>query len=648
MDPRRMKTFPLLVANPPFRRAGKFILDLVLAWIAWTVAVHTLAHGDTVARNAVWYWMMMAATANALFQLSRQHYRAFGFGDGIRLGLALLALLAGALVSAVTIPEPPMALDIPTRAVLLTAFLWLALRAAVRAINERADLPADDAPVQRTLIVGAGKAGVLVAQELKRHRSLGARVVGFVDDALDKQGLLIQGTPVLGTCDLIPHLVAVKSIDQVILAIPSAPGKVIRSLTERLRPLPVTVRTVPGVFDLLGTRDWKPVLQNVSIEDLLRREPIALDQSALKEALDDQVVLITGAGGSIGGELARQVAQFKPARIILLGRGENSLWETERSLRSAFPNQSITLALCDIRNEVRLNQVFDHWKPAVVLHAAAHKHVPYLEAHPAEAVDNNVFGTRNVLEACLRTGVGTFVNISTDKAVNPTNVLGATKRLAECLVLDAAVRAPEGGHYASVRFGNVLGSRGSVVPIFRQQIQAGGPITVTHPDMTRYFMTIPEASQLVLQAGLLGETGRVYVLDMGEPVKILDLAKDMVRLSGLDEDQEIDIEFTGLRPGEKLFEELFTDSEARQSRVHPKVFDGEPERVDSAALKEGLEALAKASALPEGDRQREHLLLLKRLVPTYAPSRNGLGKFEEGSQAGQRAVQPLMTGTKPH
>ena len=641
-----MKTFPLLVANPPFRRAGKFALDLGLAWIAWTVAVHTLAHGDTVARNAVWYWMMMAATANALFQLSRQHYRTFGFGDGVRLGLALLALLIGALASAATIPEPPMALDIPTRAVLLTAFLWLALRAAVRAINERADLPADDTPIRRTLIVGAGKAGVLVGQELKRHRSLGAQVVGFVDDALDKQGVLIQGTPVLGTCDLIPHLVMAKAIDQVILAIPSASGSVIRALTEQLRPLPVTVKTVPGVFDLLGTRTWKPVLQNVSIEDLLRREPIALDQSALKEVLDDQVVLITGAGGSIGGELARQAAQFNPARIVLLGRGENSLWETERSLRSAFPNQSITLALCDIRNETRLNQVFDHWKPAVVLHAAAHKHVPYLESHPAEAVDNNVFGTRNVLEACLRTGVGTFVNISTDKAVNPANVLGATKRLAECLVLDAAARAPEGGHYASVRFGNVLGSRGSVVPIFRQQIQAGGPLTVTHPDMTRYFMTIPEASQLVLQAGLLGETGRVYVLDMGEPVKILDLAKDMVRLSGLDGDQEIEIEFTGLRPGEKLFEELFTDREIRQSRVHPKVFDGEPERVDSEALREGLEALAQASLLPEGERQREHLALLRRLVPTYTPSRNGLGKFEDGTLPAQRSVQPLKTGPK--
>ncbi|HTL97903.1 MAG TPA: nucleoside-diphosphate sugar epimerase/dehydratase [Holophagaceae bacterium] len=639
-----MKTLIRFLANPSVRRSGKFALDLALAWCAWFFAVHTLAHGDTVARNAVWYWMMMAATANALFQLSRQHYRTFGFGDGIRLGLALLILLVGALVSAATIPEPSMGLDIPTRAVLLTGLLWLALRSAVRAVNDRADLPDEDVPTLRTLIIGAGKAGVLVAQELKRHRALGAKVVGFVDDAMDKQGVLIQGTPVLGTSELIGHIVEAKSIDQVIFAIPSAPGSVVRALTERLRPLPVKVKTVPGVFDLLGNRTWKPVLQDISIEDLLRREPIALDQSALKEVIEDQVVLITGAGGSIGGELARQVAHFRPARIIILGRGENSLWETERSLRRDFPNQSISLALCDIRNELRLNQVFDQWTPAVVLHAAAHKHVPYLESHPAEAVDNNVFGTRNVLEACLRTGVRTFVNISTDKAVNPTNVLGATKRLAECLVLDAATRAPEGGRYASVRFGNVLGSRGSVVPIFRQQIQQGGPLTVTHPDMTRYFMTIPEASQLVLQAGLLGETGRVYVLDMGEPVKILDLAKDMVRLSGLEEGQDLDIEFTGLRPGEKLYEELFTDREVRQSRVHPKVFDGEPEKVDSVALLRGLDALAKASALPEGDRQREYLHWLKDLVPTYAPSRNGLGKYEEQASGGLRVVHPLRPG----
>jgi FlaA1/EpsC-like NDP-sugar epimerase len=259
--------------------------------------------------------------------------------------------------------------------------------------------------------------------------------------------------------------------------------------------------------------------------------------------------------------------------------------------------------------------------------------VPFLEAQPAEAVENNIFGTLKVLETALSHGVHTFVNISTDKAVNPTNVLGATKRIAECLVLRAAAQAPEGAHYASVRFGNVLGSRGSVIPVFKDQIKAGGPVTVTHPDMTRYFMTIPEASQLVLQAGLLGDTGKVYVLDMGKPVKIVDLAMDMVRLSGLVPEQDVEIQFTGMRPGEKLFEELFTDREQRQSPVHPKVFEGMPEMLDLRLLEEGLQALKRAVALPEGDRQREILRWLKVLVPTYAPSATGLGRFEGNPRA---------------
>ncbi|MBK8573492.1 MAG: polysaccharide biosynthesis protein [Holophagaceae bacterium] len=481
----------------------------------------------------------------------------------------------------------------------------------------------------RTLVVGAGRAGLLVSQELSRHLELGSRIVGFIDDALEKQGIRIQGIPVLGTSQQLPQLIKEEGITQVILAIPSAPGHAIRSLNDVLRPTEVSIKTVPGIYDLLGPRNWRPELRNISIEDLLRRAPVQLDQSSLSLVLEDEILLITGGGGSIGSEIARQVATFKPARIVLLGRGENSLWESERALRAIYPTQPLSLELCDIRNPHRLAQVFDRWKPGVVFHAAAHKHVPYLEVHPGEAVENNIFGTRNVVEASLASGVHSFVNISTDKAVNPTNVLGATKRVAEHLVTAASSRAPEGTRYVSVRFGNVLGSRGSVIPIFREQIRLGGPITVTDPEMTRYFMTIPEASQLVLQAGVLGANGQVYVLDMGEPVRIVDLAEDMARLSGLTPGQDIEIQFTGIRPGEKLYEELFTDGERARTDVHPKVFEASPSPGGACDFDVCLHALQGAAILPDGRRQKEVLRLLKEIIPTYTPSPIGLGRFGE-------------------
>jgi len=319
---------------------------------------------------------------------------------------------------------------------------------------------------------------------------------------------------------------------------------------------------------------------------------------AIREALADSIVLITGAGGSIGSELARQVASFHPFLLVLLGRGENSLWETERELRRLYPGLQLEVELCDIRNTHRLRHVFETWRPQFVFHAAAHKHVPYLEKHPEEGIENNIFGTLNVLNAAKAVGTLKFVNISTDKAVNPTSVLGVTKHVAELLVLQAAEDDPITGRYVSVRFGNVLGSRGSVIPLFHDQIRHGGPITVTHPEMTRYFMTIPEASQLVLQAGMLGQTGKVFVLDMGEPVKILDLANDMARLSGLSPGHDIDIRFTGMRPGEKLYEELFTDQEQGRSNVHAKVFEASQEPRNRAALDQLLRALRRLSTFP--------------------------------------------------
>ncbi len=644
-----MSTLRRMLSRPFFRQSVKLGLDLLLAGMAWAISEQFLADHQGKTWH-IWGWMALALVIDLLFSLTRQHYRFIGFKDALRLATASLSLCLGAI--ALSYGSPRLALvfqhDVVVTASLLTALGWATLRGTARARYDQFvdGAAASEGPARRrTLIIGAGRAGLLVAQELRRHPELGCKVVGFVDDAFDKQGLLIQGIPVMGPPKLLPNLVQEHGINQVVLAMPSAPGRVIRALSDQARSLSLAIKTVPGVYDLLGPRTWKPDLRDISIEDLLRREPVRLDQTTLAEELEDRVVLVTGGGGSIGSEIARQVAAFRPARLVLLGRGENSLWEAERSIRGLFPNQGLSLELCDIRNSTRLQQVFERWKPQVVFHAAAHKHVPYLEVHPEEAIENNIFGTWNVAQAAHSVGTRFFVNISTDKAVNPTNVLGATKRLAEHLVCRVATQAGEGARFVSVRFGNVLGSRGSVIPIFRDQIQQGGPITVTHPDMTRYFMTIPEASQLVLQAGLLGETGRVYVLDMGEPVRIVDLATDMAKLSGLVPGQDVEITFTGIRPGEKLFEELFMPEELAQSHVHPKVFGATSEPIDHALLEAGLADLKVKLLGPDGTRQRDILHWLKRLVPTYTPSPTGLGRFDEAARDHHRASgsHPVFT-----
>lgn len=627
---------PTQLDRPGLRQAVKLGLDAILAGFTWW-SCERIFVGIHASPTDTLRWVVMAMAVNVPFQLTRQHYRLFGFRDAVRLAAAGLTLMviSSAFMLLSLAPSDVFTLETLLAASLSTIGLWVSLRGFIRAQYEyglRAVPATEGTTSHRSLIVGAGRAGLMIAQELKRHPELGARVIGFVDDALDKQGIRIQGIPVLGRSRQIKQIIQEEAATQVILAIPSATGTTIRQLHDAIRATGIEVKTVPGLFNLLGTQSWKPELRDISIEDLLRREPVKLDQGTLSMTFEDSVVLITGGGGSIGGELARQVAAFRPARIVLLGRGENSLWETERSLRFLFPNQTLSLELCDIRNIHRLQQVFNRWRPRVVLHAAAHKHVPYLEAHPEEAVENNIFGTENVLKAALSVGTHAFVNISTDKAVNPTNVLGASKRISESLVLRAAVAAPEFARFMSVRFGNVLGSRGSVIPVFKEQIQKGGPLTVTHPDMTRFFMTIPEASQLVLQASVLGDTAKVYVLDMGGPVKIMDLANDMARLSGLIPGRDIDIQFTGIRPGEKLFEELFTQQEQSCTDVHPKIFNANPEEMSDDLLEAGLAAFRLAVLEGEGARQTQILQWFKRMVPTYTPSLNGLGRFDEGAR----------------
>ncbi|MDQ1300561.1 MAG: hypothetical protein QG637_479, partial [Chloroflexota bacterium] len=425
---------------------------------------------------------------------------------------------------------------------------------------------------QPVLIMGAGDAGAMIVRELQQNPQLGMEPIGFLDDDLAKHDVRIHGVPVLGDRYAIPKVVAGYKVKLVIIAMPTAAGKTIREIVKTCEEAGLQTKIVPGLYELLGGAVSASQLRPVEIHDLLRREPVQTDIAAVQELLRGKRVLVTGAGGSIGSELCRQILCCDPAKLIALGHGENSIFEISEELKAQAAALDVELVpvIAGIRFPERICSVFQEHRPQIVFHAAAHKHVPLMESNPGEAITNNVGGTRNLLEAAAAYDVERFVMISTDKAVNPTSIMGASKRVAELLVSETARRT--GRPYVAVRFGNVLGSRGSVVLTFKKQIATGGPITVTHPEMKRYFMTIPEAVQLVLQAAALGRGGEVFVLDMGEPVKIADLARDLIELSGLEVGRDVEIVFTGLRPGEKLFEELFIPGEVYARTAHQKIF----------------------------------------------------------------------------
>jgi FlaA1/EpsC-like NDP-sugar epimerase len=430
---------------------------------------------------------------------------------------------------------------------------------------------------RRVLVFGAGDAGETIVRDLRRNKHLDSEVVGFLDDDSSKHGMRIRGVSVLGSRAILPQVVKEQGVDQVIIAIATASGKAIRELALLCERAGVEAKIIPGIHELIGGTVSLSQVRDIQVEDLLRREPIQTNTSTVRALLRGRRVLITGGGGSIGSELCRQVLECEPAELMILGHGENSVFEIHNELQKRLdarptgsPSVTLHTVIADIRSPERILTVFSEYRPEIVFHAAAHKHVPLMELNPAEAVTNNILGTRNLLDAALEVGVAHFVMISSDKAVNPTSIMGASKRAAELLVHNTAVRS--GKPYVAVRFGNVLGSRGSVVLTFKKQIAAGGPITVTDPEMRRFFMTIPEAVQLVLQAAPMGRGGEVFLLDMGEPVKIVDLAHDMIELSGLRPGHDIDIRFTGLRPGEKLYEELFIPGEEYQRTEHEKVF----------------------------------------------------------------------------
>jgi len=450
----------------------------------------------------------------------------------------------------------------------------------------RRNLFKKEAETKRVMIIGAGDAGAAVIRELRTHQDSGSKPVIAIDDDVRKKGQRISGLKIAGSTKDIEKIAAKKRIDEIIIAIPSAKKKEIKRIVTECNKTKCQLKTLPSLFELIEGEVSINQIREVKIEDLLGREEINLDLKEISDFIRGRRIMITGAGGSIGSELCRQIASYKPEQIILLDIYENNLYDLQNELRIRFPRLEMKSIIASIRDRKRIFEIFEKTKPQVVFHAAAHKHVPLMEENPQEAIKNNVFGTLNLIEAADEYEVSRFVQISTDKAVNPTNIMGASKRICEMLI-QAYDRKSE-TEYVAVRFGNVLGSNGSVIPLFKKQIASGGPVTLTHEEITRFFMTIPEAVQLVLQSGSMAKGGEIFVLDMGEPVKIIDLAEELIKLSGFEPYEDIDIKIIGLRPGEKLYEELLMDEEGVQNTKYKKIYIGKPQSFDVGKLKQKL------------------------------------------------------------
>lgn len=571
-------------------------------------------------------------------------WRYVGLAELKRFVAAAAVGAAPMLMTRLLLPAEMRDLRVPLSVTLLSTVLGfggvLGLRVLRRIIYERfeRETTAKDRRRERkpVLLVGAGRAGVLAVREIFGRGDVGIEVRGFVDDDPEKVGSFVHDVKVLGTTADIPELVRGLGIDHVVITIAKGSRAEILRIVEICDKVPVKARIIPGLYEILQGRVSTNAIRDVEIEDLLGRDEVRLDAEGLREFLRDRVVMVTGAGGSIGSELVRQAARFEPRKLVLVERAEPLLFQIEQEMQRHFEALDVVAVIGDVGDRERMTDVFATHRPKVVLHAAAHKHVPMMERNPGEAVKNNVFGTLRLGEVAAEAGCETFVLISTDKAVNPASVMGASKRVAELALQSLEERYRT--RYVAVRFGNVLGSTGSVIPIFREQIRRGGPVTVTHPEMTRYFMTIPEAAQLVIQAGALGRGGEIFILDMGKPVKILDVARDMIRLSGLRPDEDIQVRITGLRPGEKLFEELGTTDDHVERTRHPKIFVGKIPRSAPELVEHGLAALASAVRGGDGDSIRR---ALRDLVPE-ATLGTGQEQREPGTDEGLPGSAPAV------
>jgi len=583
---------PKQVIFPSMYRLGQLTLDGLVAWLACSLAFLIRFDGaiaDTH-QSLAWILPLVAIPGRLLVQsgfgLYQQVWRLFGLKDSISLlhAVTLYSLLV-LVITRVIIPSFQPLLGIPLGVAIIDWSFCLLGMIAVRYVRRSSVRPHKlvqpyrnrRSERHRVLLVGAGMAGCLIVQEVRQNPQLNLEIVGFVDDDKTKIGRRVEGVSVLGSCSQLVEIASSLNVNEILISMPSASAAQIRKLVNLARGTGLKLKVLPGQAEILRDRRLTPQAREIQIQDILGRPEIRLDLSAefkspfpsARSQIKERTVLVTGAGGTIGSEICRQLARLEPKQLLLLGRGENSIFNIEQELRRDFPNLTATPLIADIRHRSRLERIFNTWKPEIVFHAAAHKHVPLMQHNPTEALENNALASAHLARLAQTYGVETFVLISTDKAVDPTSFMGLSKRLAELMV--KAYAAKSHTRFLVVRFGNVLGSRGSVVPIFQAQIARGGPITVTDRSMTRYFMTTPEASQLVIQSLAVGKSGQTLILDMGEPVKIFDLAEQMIHLAGLTPELDIPIRLTGLRPGEKLHESLVCSTEKVIPTEHPKI-----------------------------------------------------------------------------
>jgi len=578
-------------------RIWQLVADGCLVALAWWLAFTlrfdnpTPVYYDTLFRRTILVVVGIKLAVFVSLGFYNRWWRYVSTRDMWRIawGVTLATVLADVAVYLISpVPTVKLPRGIAALDLLLTLAFIAGSRLLARTLMER---PTSGivARGKEVLVVGAGDAGQLVIREMQRNRQLGYTPIGLIDDDPRKKNLRIHGIRVLGTVDDLRHILRDNRPDEVILAIPSASGEMRQRIVNVTREGNVPVKTLPGLYELIsGESDLATQIRPVQVEDVLGREPVEVDLETSAAYLKDATVLVTGAGGSIGSELCRQISRVGPQRLVLVDQGETALFEIERELVDDRGFAASIPVLADCKSRTKMRQVFDRYRPNVVFHAAAYKHVPLMEANPLESVRNNALATRVVAEAAVEFGAARFVLISTDKAVNAKTVMGQSKALCEWIVEAYGVRDDVATRFVAVRFGNVLGSSGSVIPLFRKTIATGGPVTLTHPEMTRYFMTIPEAASLVVQAGAIGGRGDVFVLDMGEPVRILDLAMQMIRLSGKDPEHDIDVQIVGTRPGEKLHEELWGEGEVAEATGHPKIMRVRGPIVDAAWLEEEL------------------------------------------------------------
>ena len=605
--PRRLFAFLMDMAG--FTLCG--LLAFQLRFDASVPAVYV--HGM---REAIAIWAVAKSAAFFFGAVNTGYWRYTSLDEAVRIGLANAAgsIVGGAIILLAVHPAIPRSIYIMEW--LASCSLTLGTRFAVRLATTAQRVGENsDGNRTRTLIYGAGAAGLALARELRENHSLKSELVGLIDDDARKVGLTFHGKRVLGNGEALGALARKYEIDQVLIAIPSATGPELVRMLQFAIDAEVDYKMVPGLADIIHGAELGKQIRDVSVEDLLGRKPVLLNEETIRERIEGKTVMVTGAAGSIGSEICRQVARFNPLAVVGFDEAETPLFQLDRELNNKFPRLTFFPELGNITRTANVRHAMERYKPSIVYHAAAYKHVPMMERHVFAAVENNIFGTWNVASAAIDYGVEDFVMISSDKAVRPTSMMGATKRISELLI--SALQKQCGTRFMAVRFGNVLGSNGSVVPIFKEQIAAGGPVTITHPEMRRYFMTIPEATQLVLQAFSIGKGGEVFVLDMGEPVRIVDLARNLVLLSGLRPDRDIKFEFTGVRPGEKLFEELNLQDELFMPTGHAKILSYvSPFSVDLKGMHVALEELRQISERKDVARL---VLYLKELIPDYNP-----------------------------